>query len=208
MDSGKTPRGEKRRTFMSAAAIVLAIMVLAPPIVYAAAQKVNIVKSIPLPIKKGSTVGVSNLRGATTATQNHGSIPGETTPKTVNSSIFSGGEGFWGVAICGAGEGPEPGDDSQDNQVFVPATDVTARTENVISSIVIGSPDAAVVTIAAPDLPSGENPILIYRTSANQPSQAIELPTGLRVSPSSIRIRCQAGGTLPSNPATVGVLGH
>ena len=202
-----TPRREKRRTFMSAAAIVLAVMVLAPPIVYAAAQKVNIVKSIPLPLKAGTKVAVTNLKGTTTGTQDHGSIPGETTPKTVNSSIYSGGEGFWGVAVCGAPEG-DPGDESGDNQVLVPANAVTDKTDNVISSIVIGSPDAATVTIAAPDLPSGEQPILIYRTSVEQPSQAIELPTGLRVSPSSIRIRCLSGGTLPTNPATVGVLGH
>lgn len=193
---------------MSAAGIVLAIMVIAPPVVYAATQRVNIVDSIPLPLKKGTQVGVTNLRGATTATQDHGSIPGETTPKTVNSSIFSGGEGFWGVAICEAGEGPEPGDDAQDNQVFIPASDVTSKTENVISSIVVGSPDAATVTIAAPSLPSGETPILIYRTSAEMPSQAIELPTGLRVSPSGIRIRCVQGGDPAANPATVGVLGH
>ena len=205
MESASNPRREKRRTFMSAVGIVLAIMVLAPPIVYAAAQKVNVVKSVPIGLKAGTSVGVKNLNGAVSPGQQNGVLPSENLPKSVNANIVAGGDGFWGVGVCEHPSGAAA------QTVTVPRdADTTDNVENVVTGVIIGSPDAATVTIAAPDLPGGpgDNPILIFRTSAEQPSQAIDLPTGLKVSPSELVFRCQSGGDPSTNPATFVVLGH
>lgn len=202
MESASNPRREKRRTFMSAVGIVLAIMVVTPPIVNAAAQKVKIVKSKPLPLKSNTSVGVKNLNGAVSPGQQSGVLPSEDIPKSVNANIVAGGDGFWGAGICGH---------PTESEVTVPRdADTTDNVENVVTGVIVGSPDAATITIAAPDLPGGpgEDPILLYRTSAEQPSQAIDLPTGLKVSPSELVFDCPSGGTLPSNPATYVVLGH
>ena len=204
MESAANPRREKRRTFLSAVGIVLAIMVLAPPIVYAAAQKVNVVKSVPIGLKAGTSVGVKNLNGAVSPGQQNGALPTENLPKSVNANIVAGGDGFWGAGVC---EHPSPGADT----VVVPRDpDTTDNVENVVTGVIIGSTDAATITIAAPDLPGGpgDDPIIRYHTTAGEPSQAITIPTGLKVSPSELVFKCTQGGTIPSDPSTFVVLGH
>jgi hypothetical protein len=193
VDSVPNARRDKRRTFLSAIGIVAAVMVLAPPVVQAATQKVNVVNSIALSVKE--------LKGTNTPPDaDHGSLPGEEMGKTVNTRTLAAGEGLWGVGVCG-----HPS--AEEREVEIPAAPV-GEPDNVISHVIIGSPDPALVSIAAPDLPGASGPVLRYRTTAEQPSDSIDLSGGLRVSPSRIVIDCPSGGTLPSNPATFVVLVH
>lgn len=209
MDSSKSARSDKRRLFLSAIGIVAAVMVLAPPIVQAASQKVNVVKSVKVGIK--GTASVKELVDATSEGQDSAALggAGEVIPKTVNTNMVAGGEGFWGTGVCGApgGDTDPDTDTSSDPQVTVPAA-TPGDPDNIISGVLLGSPDAAIITVKAPELPSGNNPVLIFRTSAELPSQTIMLPGGLRASPSRIVLDCVAGGTYPSNPATFVVMGH
>ena len=199
MDSVPNARRDKRRTFLSAIGIVAAVMVLAPPMVQAATQKVNIVKSKTLTVK--GSVDVNQLKGTNTPPDaDHGSLPGEEMSKTVNTHSLAAGEGLWGVGVCEHVTASE-------QEVEVPAAPV-GEPDNVISNVLVGSPDAATITVAAPDLPGAAGPVLFYRTTAEQPSQAIDLSGGLRVSPSKVVVKCETGGTFPSDLATFVVLGH
>lgn len=205
MDSAATTRGDKRRTFLTAIGIVAAVMVLAPPVVQAATQKVNIVKSKVLTVR--GNVGVSQLNGATAAGQASGN-PGlqEQLPKSLNVNNVAGGEGLWGSGTCA-------GPTAASRQVTIPAAPV-GEPDNVISHVIVGSPDAAEITISAPDLPGATGPIIRYRTTDSHPSQAIDLAAGLRVSPAGIVIECVSGGSLTTDPtdtsdvARFAVLGH
>jgi hypothetical protein len=202
VDSVSDAGRAKRRTFLSAIGIVAAVMVLAPPMVQAASQKVNVVKSVAIGLKPNTTVSAKELKDTTVpAHADHGDL-GESSLKAVNVQSLPSGEGLWGVGTC-----EHPNDANR--QVSVPAAEVTDPFEHVVSHIIVGSPDAATVTIAAPDLPSGTTPVLIYRTTAEQPSQSIDISGGLRVSPSDLLFDCPQGGDLAvPNPATYAVLGH
>lgn len=189
-------RREKRQTFMAAIGIALAVMVLAPPIVQAAAQKVNIVKSITLPVK--GTVGVKN--GGAIQTRDpgaFGAIPnnaGQFPTKALSTSTIAGGGGLFGVGVCGATTDPDEANDTpDDNRVIVPAT--TGNSPNIVTGILIGAPSAspATVTVKAPTLPSGNNPIIALRTSTEKPTEFIGLGNGLTVSPSRLVFECPAG---------------
>jgi hypothetical protein len=178
-------------------------MVLAPPIVQAAAQKVNITKSITLPVK--GSVNVKN-NGATAAAQDLGAL-GEELGKRQTVDTISGGEGFFGAGVCGATTDPvHDNDTSSDNRVVVPAA-APGEPDNVVAGIIIGGQvgTPATVTVKAPELPSGESPIIALRTSAENPTEYIGLNSGLRASPSRLVFQCPAGA--PDGNSFV-VIGH
>lgn len=187
-------RGKKSRSFVTAIAICLAVMVLAPPIVQAAAQKVNITKSITLPVK--GSVSVKN-NGATAAPQDWGALPGESAPKRQMVDMIAGGDGFWGVGYCGHPT-------AANRKVIVPAAE-EGDPDNVVAGILIAGDGGATVTVKAPELPTGTTPVATFNTTATNPVQSIALPSGLRVSPSDLEFECTAGD-LPTD--TFIVIGH
>ena len=215
MDLVENARREKRQAFFAALGIALAVMILAPPIVQAAAQAVRITKSIPLPLKKGTTVKISN-QGATVGTQPLGAPDlGESMPKTLATSIYAGGDGFHGGGVCGSPDMTP--DTATDQDETVPAAD-PGKPDNVVTGVILSGPvddpaapnpsAPAVMTVKAPAL-FGNNAIITIRNSAAEPTKVLELPSGLRVSPSELKFECVAGGNLAAGKfAQFVILGH
>lgn len=198
MDSSKSARGDKRRTFLSAIGIVAAVMVLAPPIVQAATQKVNVVKSVSISVKNN---------GAIAPAQDHGALPGEDLAKRQMVDTFAGGEGFWGVGVCGAVTDPDEVDDTgSDDRVIVPAA-ADGEPDNVVGAILIGATVGApaVVTVSAPTINPG-GPIIALRTSAEEPTKLVGFDSGLRASPSRLVFSCPAPAV--GTGASYVVVGH
>ena len=193
MDSVSNKKSDKRRSFVWAISAALAVMVLAPPIVQAAAQKVNIVKSIPLTVK--GSVSVKN-NGASAPGQQLGALS-EQVGKRQMVDIISGGDGFWGVGYCGHPT-------AANRTVTVPAA-APGDPDNVVAGILIGGDGGAAVTVKAPELPTGTNPVVTLTTTATDPVQTISLPSGLRVSPSQLVFECATGD--PTIDSFI-VLGH
>ena len=205
MDLVENERRTKRQTFIAVIGIALAAMVMAPPIVEAAVQAVRIKKSVPLPLKKNTAVKVRN-NGAIAGPQQSGALPTETLGKRQMVDVFSGGEGFWGAGFCGVNDtSPDPGEQEGD-KVTVPAA-APGQPNNVVAGIIATSGPTGVpaaVTVKAPQLPTGDNPVVTIRTSPEQPTVSITLPSGLRVSPSALVFECQAGGPTGASFAVIG----
>ena len=185
MDSVPNKNSEKRRTFAAIIGAALAVMVLAPPIVQAAAQKVNVVKSVPIAVKNN---------GATAKGQQLGALE-EQIGKRQMVDIIAGGDGFWGVGYCGL----------ENDTVTVPAAN-PGDPDNVVAGVLIGGNGGAVVTVKAPELPTQNNPVITLMTTASNPVQSVSLPSGLRVSPSQLVFECVAGSAAEGDSFIV--LGH
>jgi hypothetical protein len=198
----ESARREKRQVFVAAMGIALAVMVLAPPIVQAAAQKVNIVKSKPLVVKKvNDPVSIAN--GAAVQSRNLGAFgelsnqQGQFPTKAISVATTAGGGGFHGAAGCS--------NVAADNTVTVEATE-PGSPPNIVTGIMMSSPSATpmTVTVTAPDVQPG--PIIALRNSAEKPTEFIGLGNGLTVSPSDLVFQCPAGA--PVAGASFVILGQ
>jgi hypothetical protein len=208
----ESARREKRQVFLAAIGIAVAVMVLAPPIVQAAAQKVNIVKSKPLVVKKvNEPVAVSNGQarqlGAMGAIPN---VQGQFPTKAMAVATTAGGGGFWGVGVCGAPtEDSEQLDEPDDNRVIVPASQ-PGNPPNVVTAVLLGevvtAAPPALVTVKAPTLPTGNNAITGIENSNEEPTKVVTFGNGLTVSPSRLVFEC--GPESGPTGATFVVLGQ
>jgi hypothetical protein len=182
---------EKRQMFVTAIGIALAVMVLAPPIVQAAVQRVKVTNEPTVGVKNGQAIQTRPLG-------NLGAIPnqaGQFPTKALSVANVAGGGGFWGVGICGAAtDNNEANDTGDDNRVIVPAAG-PGNPPNIVTGVIVGEQNPAAppanVTVKAPDLPSGNNPITGFGNSAEQPTMTASFGTGLTVSPSRLIFECQ-----------------
>jgi hypothetical protein len=195
-----TVRREKRQVLMAAIGIALAVMVLAPPIVEAATQKVSVqnkptVKKVEDPVKvaNGSAIEVQNLGAFGALSNQNNQFP----TKAIGVATVAGGGGFHGAGECSAV--------AADNTVTVEATG-PGNNPNIVTGIIISSPSATpvTVTVTAPDVQAG--PIIALRNSAERPTEFIGFGNGLTVSPSELVFQCPAGA--PVAGASFVVLGQ
>jgi hypothetical protein len=187
----ESARREKRQVFIAAIGIALAVMVLAPPIVQAAAQKVNVVKSVGITVKNGNTRQLGKF----------GILPpnaaSDFPSKALAVATTAGGGGFHGAAECS--------NVVADATVTVPATG-QGKPPNIVTGILMSSPSGTpiTVTVTAPDVQA--TPIIALRNSAEKPTEFIGLGNGLTVSPSDLIFNCPAGA--PVAGASFVILGQ
>lgn len=205
----ESARREKRQTLAAALGIALAVMVLAPPIVEAAAQKIKgtvTVSKVKDPVKVGNGSAIQSRKLG-----NVGAIPneqGQFPAKALSVATTAGGGGFFGAGECSNNSAPAPpADPDGPNTVTVPATG-PGNPPNIVTGVVISSPSSTpvAVTVAAPDLPGASGPIIALRNSAEKPTEFIGFGNGLTVSPSQLVFQCPAGS--PVSGASFVVLGQ
>jgi hypothetical protein len=188
-------RREKRQVFVAAIGIALAVMVLAPPIVQAATQKVNIVKSKALTVKKvNEPVRVAN--GSAIQSRNlgaFGELPNQQAQfptKALSVATVAGGGGFHDAAGCTDDGALDPS-----RTVTVEAT-APGSPPNIVTGVLMSSPGGTpiTVTVTAPDVSA--SPIIALRNSAEEPTKFIGFGNGLTVSPSDLIFECPAGSDI------------
>jgi hypothetical protein len=195
---------EKRQIFVAAMGIALAVMVLAPPIVEAATQNVRVVNDPQVTVKNGNTRQLGSF-GAILPNQ-----AGQFPKKALAVANTAGGGGFWGVGFCGAAtDDAESNDTGSDNRVIVPAA-APGNPPNIVTGVLLGEFNAAapesIVTVKAPTLPTGAQPITGIGNTDEQPTTVASFGTGLTVSPSRLVFEC--GPESGANGASFVVLGQ
>ena len=161
-------RSDKFKALVGAIALALVVVLLAPPAVQAAVQKIK--GTVTAKIKD---TGGGNINSKSIQAQGLFDAPGSSGALDVRN--FAGGNGFLGAGDCNG-----PG---------LPPT-ATAQGGSIITGILITG--TATVTASADALPPAANPVLTFQTGAENPVESISLGNGLKAS-DDIDFNCTAG---------------
>lgn len=164
MDLDVASGRDKRRTFLTAIAIALAVFVLAAPVVQAAVQKVKLAGGT-------ATAKIVDSTGASIESKAIGPMglfqaPGS--DGAVATRQYPGGGGVLGVGDCTASTDPAQG--PLPNVVTVPGGKV------VTALILTGVGN---LTITSDAVGQGQVPVSNFKVDANNPNMSVALGTGL-----------------------------
>jgi hypothetical protein len=161
-------RSDKLKALVGAIALAIAVVVMVPPAVEAAVQRVRGTVTAKVKDTGGGTINSKSI-----AAQGLFDAPGSSGALDVRN--FAGGNGFLGAGDCNG-----PG---------LPPT-ATVQGGAIITGILITG--TATVTASADALPAPANPVLTFQTGAENPVESISLGNGLKAS-DDIDFNCTAG---------------
>jgi hypothetical protein len=177
MDLLETSRQDKKKTVMTAVAIVVGVFLLSAPVVSAATQRVRV-------------VGPVNVQDSTGDALESAAVPGGAGQGTASAGAlavrnFAGGGGLITNGDCDG--------DASDGRAS--SKTVAANANTIITAIILTGPDAH-LSILAPGLEgvTGAGPISTFETTAQNPTVTASFATGLRLVPAPLVFSCTGTG--------------
>lgn len=186
MDLYASTRSEKRRTFFAAIAISLMVMLVAAPVVQAAAQAVKVKNKPQVKIKDSNGDVIESEPIA-----DMGLLAAEGSDGAIAVRNYAGGGGFQGAADCTATQA-----DGLANSVEV--------SNAIVTGLIITGTDAK-VTVTSAAIGGGALPLANFRVNANHPNEFVGLGNGLTATaPLTFTCTAEGGGDGNGNVVVLG----
>jgi len=161
-------RSDKLKALIGAIALTIAIAVLVPPAVEAAAQKVKTVKGSVTKVQGAVTAKMRSTSGKVINSKritSQGLFDAAGSAGALDVRTFAGGNGFIGAGNCPAG--------GLTNTAVVPGG-------SIVTGIIATSAASGVITVTSDAIGGGALPLLQFQVNADSPNVGFSLGNGIR----------------------------